>query len=862
MSWCCVDGSINPSEVFLNPLNPMPGRIFLLLTGTILFFSTRFSYAQPAPTTPDAALRAPAYPLITIDPYTSAWSCADRLYDDDVRHWTGVRHTLTGVLRVDGKPYRFMGKASPPYQTEEPTAEEDSWRGKYTFTPPAEGWTDPLFDDAAWEVGKAAFGTADMPFMRTPWETKDIWVRREVKLTKAMTKQALYLEYSHDDIFELYFNGVKVVGTGYCWEQHARIPLPEEALKTIGKGPNIIAAHCHNKAGNGYVDFGVVTEISNEYYFDRTAKQTSVSVTPTQTYYQFTCGPVRLALTFTAPLLMDDLMLLSRPVNYVTYEVTSADKRAHEVEIYFDTSADWAVNSADQPVMAYRETTQGLGYFKTGTKAQAVLDRAGDDVRIDWGYFYLAGKRDATTTYAMDDVLALRKSFADKGMVVHNEKSKPQIKDGRAPTGMAYVENLGEIMTNPVKGKLLLGYDDVYAVQYFGDNLQAWWKQNGTYDMMDALQQANEQYDDVMARCKAFDKKLVDDARRAGGAQYADLCALVYREAVAAHKLVRGKDGKPLFFSKENFHNGTIGTVEVSYSAAPLFLLYNPLLVEGMLNPIFYYAAQGGWAKPFAPHDVGTYPVANGQTDAENMPIEACSNMLILTAAMAQSEGNADYAKKHWQTLSAWADYLRVKGADPKNQHSADDFAGNHLARNANLGIKAVLGVASYAKLAGMLGHTSVEYQYFSLAREMASDWRRMAYDDDHFTLAFEQYQTWSQKYNLVWDEILQLLVFPASISRKEVAYYLDHQNKYGLPLDNRVTYTRSDWTIWSACMSSDQETFKKFVTPIYQYVNQTPDRVPLSDWHETTDATVVGFRARPVVGGYFMKILWDKYVR
>ena len=54
-------------------------------------------------------LRAPAYPLVTIDPFTSAWSFSDKLNESPVRHWTGKEHPMVGVLKVDGKLYRFMG---------------------------------------------------------------------------------------------------------------------------------------------------------------------------------------------------------------------------------------------------------------------------------------------------------------------------------------------------------------------------------------------------------------------------------------------------------------------------------------------------------------------------------------------------------------------------------------------------------------------------------------------------------------------------------------------------------------------------------------------------------------------------------
>ncbi|MBE6601963.1 MAG: DUF4965 domain-containing protein [Ruminococcaceae bacterium] len=650
-------------------------------------------------------LRAPAYPLITIDPYFSVWSQADRLTDAPTVHWTNQPNTICGTVTVDGKPYRIIGN------------------------------------------------------------------------------------------------------------------LHADSIPAM--------------------------------------KQTRVDCSAFSTTYVFEEGGVRLTLLFTSPLLLTDLHLLTRPVSYLEIKRESIDGKRHSVSVKIAVSEEICMNRRGDDEVDCEILSEGaLSMAKMGRRHQRVLERHGDDHRIEWGYFYLTSKGEGSV-YEDSDM-----TFVATEVDVKNS----------------------ELIT--------FAYDDLYCLEYFHAKLKTVWNKDGA-SITDEIACAHADYKATMKRCAALADAMFSDAVRAGGEKYAELLELAYRQTIAAHKVALDENGEVLFVSKECFSNGCAATVDVSYPSIPLFLLYNPELVKGMMRPIYRYALSDEWTKTygydFAPHDAGRYPILNGQMYGcpghvrqdgvrllyeKQMPVEECGNMLIMEAAVAVATQDASFAKEHLDTLETWVQYLIDNGRDPANQLCTDDFAG-HLAHNCNLSLKAIMGIASLAILYGMLGRRADQKKYLKLARSMAADWaKRAANDDGSYRLAFDVEGSFSMKYNMVWDKLFGLDIMPRGVMETEFASYRKRMDPYGMPLDNRQHYTKSDWTAWTATLAERREDFEAFIAPMWNAFHYSPSRVPMTDWYWTVTSEhkayvsrtyVTGeenapseksFRNRTVQGGLYIKLL------
>ncbi len=591
--------------------------------------------------------------------------------------------------------------------------------------------------------------------------------------------------------------------------------------------------------------------------------QTNLEVLPTRTIYTFEGEGVRLTLTFMTPALPEDLEVLARPVTYVTWAVRAIDGQAHVVQTYFEASPEIVVNDRRQEVKRnYSLEVSKLRILAVSSVEQPTLQKKGDDLRIDWGTFLVAAPNSLRPIPHYGWTTIARQFFV-KGR-------KTGVSDF---LGASEVENAsltfqfeqGHIQDKSISRWLMLAYDDEFSIQYFKKNLRPYWRRNGD-DAAALLKKAAADYESLKRRCAAFDTEMMADLTKTGGPKYAQLCALAYRQCLAGNKIVADRNGQPLMFPKENSSSGMMSTVGVSYPMSPQFLLLSPTLLKAALVPILAYSSSGRWPWPYAPHELGRYPIANGPTydggedRGHPMPVEDTGNILIMLTALAHIEGNADFCQPWWPLLEKWAGYLKTNGFDPEKQLSGDDFAGA-IAHHTDLSVKSICALGGFARLCELRGDKAKAAEWLQLAKDFAARWVKQADDGDHFRLAFDQPGTWSQKYNLVWDRILGLNLFPDSVREQEMKFYRTKLNEFGLPLDSRDTYTKLDWTLWSATLTQNRDDFDALVNPVWRLVNEMDQRVPLSDWVLTQRAALRDFQARPVVGAFFLQMLYDSAV-
>ena len=438
--------------------------------------------------------------------------------------------------------------------------------------------------------------------------------------------------------------------------------------------------------------------------------QVKTEILPYISEYTFENDKLRLILKTWSPLLLDDFHLLATPVAYFDFEVQNLTGEEKAVSVSIEASEELCYDRKVKETVCYTSNFSGFLYAKMGRTKQNPIYISGDGVSADWGYYLISG----------GSVSASR----------HGIKS-------------THTVNVNKVQ----RFSTLMAYDDIYSIEYFGEKLKGLWTEKFS-SIEEALKFCTDNRADLLKRIKAQNELILKDSKEFGE-DYQKILSAAARQVLAAHKLVRNSKGELLYMSKECHSNGCINTVDVSYPALPMYLLYAPELVKAMCTGIFTFANMPLWKADFAPHDIGRYPWANGQVYALNvhnhllphsytykkvykssnktlkmylpqfqMPVEECGNMILLTYAYYKVSGNKAFLSDNYYTLSKWAKYLKNKGVILDNQLCTDDFAG-HSKKNVNLAIKAIMGLAAFAKISDEL---KISTEYSETAKAYAKE--------------------------------------------------------------------------------------------------------------------------------------------
>lgn len=541
--------------------------------------------------------------LLAIAPDVGIKVIGDSLNKSYPQLRTGKIFPITGILRVDGKVYRFMGddslRISPLASLSEDTI---GWTGKYSFLYPGKGWELREYDDSLWNEGNGAFGPTKGYYYpaHTLWGAENIYVRRHVKVDNkdVLKNHKVYARYVCDDRIKLFCNGEFLLENGFTHLTKCQ-RLTDEAVNQIIDGDNILAAYCRNTGGAGLLDFGLYIE-NKTYAEAEPATLKKMNVQATQTQFIFQCGDVELQIDFVSPSLSEKWDMAGWPVGFLTYQVRTKSGKEHTVEVLFDVDTEWMFGKR---------------------KIDSWVDK-------DWRFtksdsLYLAMVADETTFSCEDNhVILSQKLYAG----------------------------------NENKGVLLLGYEEGKTFQYSGESLRPLWNKDGTREIKELMMSVGNRYQELKAECSKLDYRWNIKAFQAGNKAFAEQMLPAYRNFISSHRFVSSSDNKFFCFGD------TLGNVREAYEIFPTLLFFNRTdWMKGLLNPVFAYCEDIHWIKKYPPYDIGLYPIASKQVKLEDCAVEAAANMLMMTTAIVEAEQDFGYADMHWKQLCLWADYLQER---------------------------------------------------------------------------------------------------------------------------------------------------------------------------------------------------------
>ncbi|KAI1635106.1 glutaminase GtaA [Biscogniauxia mediterranea] len=590
--------------------------------------------------------------------------------------------------------------------------------------------------------------------------------------------------------------------------------------------------------------------------------QTDFSYTSTRSNFVFSVGgKVEMNVTFLSPVTPSDLRRQSLTFSYLDVIVRSLDGSSHEVQLYADVSAEWCSGDLAAVIQWSHDTSDGVSYHQFARQQQTEITETNQ--LPNWGTFYWSTSDQDGLTWQSGIDTDIRGSFINNGSLGNTEDADYRAVNDNWPV-FGFAHDLGSVGDDAVSRLFTIGLTQDNAIQLLGEgtNLTTYpslWK--SYFDS--GLEAVTFFFNDYAEACKLatdLDNKVASDSLAAAGQNYLTITSLSVRQTFGALQFT-GTDSDPLVFLKEISSNSDIQTVDVIFPAMPLLLYLNPELLNYLLKPLFLNQENGHYPNTNAIHDLGTFPLAKGYPDGsdEPQPLEECGNMIIMALAYAQRNSDTAYLTQHYTILNQWAGYLVDEALIPADQISTDDFAGS-LANQTNLAIKGIIGLRAMAEISQLTGNTDDATTYGNKATDYITQWQgygiNSAADPPHTTLSYNEPDSHGLLYNLYGNSLLGFGTdfVPQSVYDMQSAFYPTVALEYGVPLDTRHNYTKTDWMLWCAAIASD-DTRAVFIDRIAEWIGVTPTNRALTDLYDAVTGNYpdgITFTARPVVGGHF----------
>ncbi|KAI5923021.1 hypothetical protein F4810DRAFT_720661 [Camillea tinctor] len=325
----------------------------------------------------------------------------------------------------------------------------------------------------------------------------------------------------------------------------------------------------------------------------------------------------------------------------------------------------------------------------------------------------------------------------------------------------------------------------------------------------------------------------------------------------------------PLMFQKEISSNGNVNTVDVLYPASPFFLYANPDMLKYNLQPLYEFQEDQFYPNGYCIHDLGAhFPNATGHVEGndEYMPVEESANFILMSYAYYKFTGNVEWLTSHYALLKQFTQFLISYTLIPEAQLSTDDFA-DRLVNQTNLAIKGIVGLQAMSSIARLAGNTYDALNFSTTAKAYYEQWEYFSVDPvhKHTTLAYQWRSSWGLLYNIYFDKLLNMGLVSESIYSMQSDWYATVSQIFGVPLDNRHHYTKSDWEVWTAA-TCKPGTRRLFINSIAYWLNETSTDLPFTDLYEVVGSghypevpNSIWFRARPVAGGHFALLALGK---